>query len=94
VVNTRFVMRLGQAMLVLVLGLSAHTAQGRACFDCDECASGSCGTRVCEDCPVAWWGSCYAGTEGCGHYGCTPVSLCCLTGLQICETLCDCPPCP
>jgi hypothetical protein len=93
VLSRRFAMRLAQAMLVLVLGLSVHTAQGRACFDCGACPGGSCGSRLCEQCPAEWWGSCFAGTEGCAYYLCSEVAQCCITGLSICGSFCDCPPC-
>lgn len=94
--STRFVMRLAQAMLLLVLGLWVHTAQARTCRDCGACSGSYCGSdyRRCERCPVPWWGSCYAGSEGCGYYGCydTP-DLCCHATAGVCLTVCDCPRC-
>lgn len=94
-VSRRFVSRIAQSMLLVLLGLWVHTAQARPCRDCDECPGSSCisDQRVCESCPVPWWGSCYAGTEGCGHYECNKTEdKCCLLG-STCADVCDCPPC-
>lgn len=87
--SKRLLMRLAQVALVVILGISA---QGATCLDCHECTGQSCGTRACDHCPASWWGSCYAGTEGCGHYGCYNVGQCC-SGIGVCLTYCDCPPC-
>ena len=90
-VSRGFAMRLAQAMLVLVLGLSVHTAQGRPCFDCETCGY-SCPEQVCGHCPAEWYGSCFAGTEGCAHYGCEPEQEACCGG-AVCRNQCYCPPC-
>jgi len=96
VVSNRLVMRLAQAMLLLVLGLWVHTAQARTCRDCGACSSSPfCSQfRVCEKCPVPWWGSCYAGAEGCGYYSCSATEDKCCSYLDgVCLVICDCPPC-
>ena len=88
-------MRLGQLTLTLVLGLWMHTAQAR-CLDCGACSSQSCSShRVCEQCPVPWWGSCYAGIEGCGYYDCEESGqLCCTQFIGgVCNYVCNCLAC-
>jgi hypothetical protein len=89
-ISRRLVTRIAQVILVLVLGLSVHATGTGACLDCDTCPS-PCGSRSCGHCPADWWGDCYAGTEGCGHYGCTEVGQCCSIGQ--CKYTCDCLPC-
>jgi hypothetical protein len=96
-VSKRIVLRVAQIVSVLVLGLWMQTAQAR-CFDCPQACSGSASCsqhQKCEQCPVAWWGSCYAGTEGCGYYDCDPTPLlCCSLVGGVCLDVCDCAPCP
>ena len=92
--STRFIRRLTQATLVLVLGLWVHAAEGRTCTECNTCSQYTCPSRVCADCPRGWVGSCYAGTEGCTAYtNCTDEGFDCC-GSSVCQNQCYCPACP
>jgi hypothetical protein len=92
VISRRSGMRLAQAMLVLVLGLSVNTARGGACFGCESCSEYNCPSQNCTHCPASWYGSCYAGTEGCEHYGCSEEPDDCCAGAT-CRNFCYCEPC-
>lgn len=92
-ISRRLVVRVAQIAMVVVLGLWAHNAEARVCTECDTCNQYTCPAQVCADCPRGWFGSCYAGSEGCGAYAnCQAEADCCGSG--VCLKQCYCPPCP
>ena len=92
-ISRTLVTRLAQVMLVLFLGVWLHTAEGRACFACPpSCSDNECPMRQCGQCPASWYGSCYAGTEGCAYYSCWDDGQCCVVAAQ-CRNYCYCDPC-
>jgi hypothetical protein len=79
--SRRFAMRLAQAVLVVVLGLWVHTTGALAI---DYCTGGAC-----HKCPWSWHGSCYAGLEGCGYYGCWDDGQCQEGSITVNQCYCD-----
>ena len=51
-----------------------------------------CPTQSCESCPADWFGSCYAGIEGCEVYNCFTDGECTIGG-SVTYYQCYCPPC-
>lgn len=84
--SRRIVMRLTQIILVLVLGLWVNSTSARA--DVNYCPD-----QRCTGCPATWHGSCFAGVEGCGFYGCSNDGTCTSLAYGIQLNQCYCEPC-